>query len=108
MNKELYDIAKQAMQDAMNEYYDDRCELNDVPDIACDFIKERVETPTKEVRVRPFWIEDNDADLDSALDETIKFCMSHSISDYAIVFDDSQECVLVVYVLNKGGADENA
>lgn len=101
MSKQLYEISKLAMQDAMDGYYDEIYELDYVPEKAGEILEHKLNNEDQKVYTRPFWIEDNDADLDSALDETIKFCLEHKVKDYTIVLDDSQELVFVVYLLDE-------
>lgn len=101
MSKQLYETAQRAMNEAMDGYYDGVYELDYVPEKAGELLEHRLDCAGQRVYTRPFWIEDNDADLDRALAETIKFCMEHKVSDYAIVIDDSQALVFVVYLINE-------
>lgn len=107
MSKKLYKDSTDAMRVALEGYYDGVYELNYVIEKFGEILENKYNNDTQKIYIRDFWAEDNDADLDTALDETIQFCLDHDIKDYTIVLDDNQECVAVVYLLkmymlNKG------
>ena len=101
MSKQLYETAQRAMNEAMDDYCDGLYDLSYVPEKVGELLEHRLDCAGQRLYTRAFWIEDNDADLDSALDETIQFCMEHKVKDYTIVLDESQELVFVVYLINE-------
>ena len=105
MNKELYKAAKQALDEADQDYLGEQIECGEIPERATELLKHRFDCIGQRVHTRCFWIDDKDADLDSALSETIEFCMEHQITSYAVVNYSDKDFVFVVY-FSKGG--ENA
>ncbi len=101
MTKNLYETAERAMKKALDDYYDGVFDLKYVPEKAGEILEQELNCNGQKVYTRPFWLEDNDADLDCALDEKIKFCLEHKVKDHAIVLDDSQELVFVVYLVDE-------
>lgn len=101
MNKELFDTAERAMKEALDDYYDGVFDLNYVPEKVGEILEHRLDCAGQRVYTEYFWLEDNEADLDTAIGKTIGFCMEHKVKDYAIVLDDSQELVFVVYLVDE-------
>lgn len=101
MSKRLHETAERAMKEALDDYYDGIFDLNYVPEKAGEILEHELDCAGQRVYTRPFWVEDNDADLDCALDETIQFCLEHKVKDHTIVLDDSQELVFVVYLVDE-------
>lgn len=101
MSKMLYETAQRAMKEALDNYYDGVFDLNYVPEKAGEILEHELDCCGQRVYSRPFWVEDNDSDLDCALNETIQFCLEHKVKDYTIVLDDSQELVFVVYLVDE-------
>lgn len=105
MNKELYETAKRALCEADDDYSDDKIECGEIPDRAGEILKHKLDCQGQHVHWRAFWYEDDDADLDCALAETIDFCVKHpDITSYAVVAYELQDFVFVVYLTEK---DEN-
>ena len=105
MNKDLYAAAARALDEASDDYDESRIECGEIPERAGELLEHRLDCRGQRVVWRAFWLEDNDSDLDCALSETIRFCMEHSITAYAIVSRAEQDLVFVVY-LTKGDDDD--
>jgi hypothetical protein len=101
MNKNLYETAERAMKESLDDYYDGVFDLNYVPEKVGEILEHELDCAGQRVYTEYFWLEDNDADLDTALGKTIDFCMQHKVKAYAIVLDDSQELVFVVYLVDE-------
>lgn len=103
MSKNLYDIAKRALDEADDDYDDGLIECGEIPEKANEILQHKLDCKGQYVYCRTFWLEDKDSDLDTALSEMIGFCIKHRavITDYTVVYYDYQDFVFVVFLSNE-------
>ena len=102
MNKELYKTAKLALDEADDDYLDDKIECGEIPERAGEILKHKLDCPGQRVHWKSYYYEDDDADLDCVIADTVDFCLGHpDITSYAVVAYESQDFVFVVYLANE-------
>ena len=109
MNNELYDFVAKSIKKVLDEY--DSCfekgdysfEMADIPEhINDELLHSKYNNDETEVYGRFFWLDDNDSDLDCAMEEVINFCLSHKVVAYSINLDDFDDgFVYVAFVFKR-------
>lgn len=98
-NKDLYDLASEKIERAIDEYDHDDIEMGDIPTRIHDMMNLAISNASYHLFTQCFWLDDNDSDLDTALDSMIGYVVNRKVMAYAVNLDTFDDGFVFVSVL---------
>lgn len=98
-NKDLYDLASEKIERALDEYDHDDIEMGDIPTRIHDMMNLAISNANYHLFTQCFWLDDNDSDLDTALDSMIGYVINKKVMAYAVNLDTFDDGFVFVSIL---------
>lgn len=88
-----------AMERAGEEYNDELFECNYIPERVGELLEQ--EYGVGNIAIKEFWVDEDGSTETEIVSEMLDFCMNHKIKSFTVEFDDIQEIVYAVCLLEK-------